>query len=75
MRNIKKTMMVKEVELKVYDTRDKLEKLIETTVSEVESRAQLPEGCVLISEKVISEKEVVYKMTPQDFVKYATIEK
>lgn len=75
MRNIRKTMKVKEVEVKVYDTRDKLEKLIEATVSEVESGVQLPEGCVLISEKVVSEKEVTYKMTPQEFVKHATIEK
>jgi hypothetical protein len=75
MRNIRKTMKVKEVEVRFYDTKDKLEKLIETTVSEVESGVQLPEGCVMISEKVLSEKEVTYKMTPQNFVKHATIEK
>ena len=75
MRNIRKTIKVKEVQVMVYDTKDKLEKLIEATISEVENGAQIPEGCVMVSEKVLSEKEVIYKMTPQEFVKHATIVK
>lgn len=74
MRNIRKKLHVKEVKVTVYDTTDKLEKLIEGTVSEVENGIELPEGCVKISEEVVSEKEVTYKMTPQEFVKHATIE-
>lgn len=76
MRNIRKKLHVKEVKVKVYDTADKLEKLIEGAVSEVESELAIPEGCVIIqgTEEVVSEKEVTYKMTPQEFVKHATIE-
>lgn len=74
MRSIKKTLRVKEVQLTVYDTIAKSEKVINTTVSEVEKGAELPEGCVLVSAMVTGEKEVTYKMTPQDFVKHATIE-
>jgi len=75
MRNIRKTMKVREVQVMVYDIKDKLEKLIEATVPEVENCIQLPKGCVMISEKVVSEKEVTYKMTMKEFVKHATIEK
>lgn len=76
MRNIRKILKVKEVKVMVYDSSDKLEKLIEGTVSEVESELAIPEGCVIIpgTEEVVSEKEVVYKMTPQEFVRHATIE-
>lgn len=75
MRNIRKTMKVKEVQLTVYDTILKTEQVIETTVTEAGENANIPEGCVLISAKTLNEKEVTYKMTPQEFVKYATIEK
>lgn len=74
MRNLRKKLNVKEVEVVVYNTKTKKEETISGTVSEVESGIQLPEGCVQLSEKVISEKEVVYKMSPQDFVRHATIE-
>lgn len=74
MRNQRKKLNVKEVEVKVYDTINKVEKTIKGTFSEVENGVEFPEGCIFISEEVISEKEVVYKMTPQEFVKHATIE-
>ena len=76
MRNIRKKLNVKDVRVKVYDTADKLEKIVEGRISEVESELTIPEGCVIIpdTEEVLSEKEVTYKMTPQEFVKYATLE-
>lgn len=76
MRNIRKKLNVKDVRVKVYDTADKLEKIVEGKISEVESELAIPEGCVIIpeTEEVLSEKEVTYKMTPKEFVKYATIE-
>lgn len=74
MRNIKKTLNVKQMLVKVYDTVDKTEKEIPIAVSEVETRGELPEGCVFISETFVSEKEVRYTMSPKDFVKHATIE-
>lgn len=74
MRNIRKKLNVKEVVALVYDTASKTEKTIKGTVSQVELELEIPEGCVFISEEVVSEKEVTYKMTPQEFVKHATIE-
>lgn len=74
MRNIKKTLKVKEVQMVVYDTVKKCETVLSCKLSEAEKEPQIPEGCVLVSVSVISEKEVTYKMTPQDFVKYAAIE-
>jgi len=75
MRNQRKKLKVREIKVTVYDTIKKLEKVINVTVSEVEDGAELPEGCIFISEEIVSETEVVYKMTPQEFVKHATIEK
>lgn len=73
MRNLRKTLKVRDLKIKYYDPSDKLEKLLETTVSEVENEVELPRGCVKLSEQVLSEREVVFRMTPQTFVKHATI--
>ena len=73
MRNIRKTLKVKEVLVTVYDTVEKCEKTIESTISEVETEPRLPENCIVISIEVVEEKEVVYKMTPNEFVKHAII--
>lgn len=74
MRTIKKTLKVKEVEAVIYDTVVKQERTVNLTVTEIEKEMKLPQDCVLISSKVIDEKEVVYKMSPLDFIKFATIE-
>ena len=74
MRNIRKKLIVKEVKVMAYDTVEKVEKILIGIVSEVEKGIELPENYVLISEEVVSEKKVVYKMTPLEFVKHATIE-
>lgn len=76
MRNIIKKLNVKDVRVKVYDTTDKREKAVVGRITEVESELAIPEGCVIIpnTEKVLSEKEFTYKMTPQEFVRHATIE-
>ena len=75
MRNIKKSIKVREVEVVMYDRVAKEERAETFKVSEVEKLPALPENCVLIEQKEIpgSEKEVVYSMTPETFVKHAKI--
>lgn len=75
MRNIKKSIKVREVEVVMYDRVKKEERAEKFTVSEVEKLPALPENCVLIEQNDIpgTEKEVVYSMTPETFVKHAKI--
>jgi hypothetical protein len=77
MRNIKKTIKVREVEVVMYDRVAKEERTETFKVSEVEKLPSLPENCILVEQKDVpgSEKEVVYSMTPETFVKHATISK
>lgn len=74
MRNMRRKMVVKEVEVLVYDAKQKKERTIKGEISKVVKEVELPEGCVAISQKVIDEKEVVYKMTPETYIKNATME-
>lgn len=73
-RHFRRILKVQNLEIRVYDTRDKLEKLIYVDRSEVVKSTPLPEGCVFVSEKIIGEQKVLYKMSPEDFVKYAKAE-
>jgi hypothetical protein len=66
-------MKVKTVECTIYDRTTKQERVETIKVSEVEKQPELPENCVLLDSKVIEEKEVVYSMSPETFVKHATI--
>jgi hypothetical protein len=73
MRNIRKSIKVREVECLIYDRTAKAERAEIVKVAEVEEMPKLPENCILIEQKVLSEKEVVYSMTPGTFVAHATI--
>ena len=75
MRNIRKTIKVANYKVKVYNTVEKKEQELDLTITEVEKEIVLPENCIEIERDLISEKEVVFKMTPQEFVLYATEEK
>jgi hypothetical protein len=72
MRNIKKSIKVCEVECTIYDRVAKEERTIKMNIAEIDKSPDLPENCILIERKTIAEKEVVYKMSPDVFVKYAT---
>jgi hypothetical protein len=74
MRNIKKKILVQEVECTMYDKKAKKEITEVFTVAEVAEMPPIPETCVLLEKKVLSEKEVVYTLTPAAFVANATIE-
>jgi hypothetical protein len=73
MRTIKKSITVKTVEQTLYNRTAKLETTRTFNVSEAENEPTLPENCVLLEQKTVSEKEVVYQMSPETFVKHATI--
>jgi hypothetical protein len=75
MRNIKKKIKVNSVAVVMYDRVKKEERTETITVSEVEKLPPLPENCVLIEQNIVegSEKELVYSMTPEEFVKHAKI--
>lgn len=73
MRNIKKTIKVRKVALTIYDRVAKEERTMTLIVPEVHKVPEIPHNCVLIEEKVVEEKEVVYSMSPETFVEHATI--
>jgi hypothetical protein len=73
MRNLKKKIKVQEVECVLYDRIVKEERTEKFTVAEVQKMPKLPENCILVEQRVLSEKEVVYSMTPETFVEHATI--
>lgn len=75
MRTIKKTIKVHQVEVVIYDRKTKEERTETYMVSEGTERPPIPEGCVRIEQKAIpgTEKEVVYTMSPETFMKHATI--
>jgi hypothetical protein len=73
MRNIKKKIKVQEVECVIYDRNTKQERTEKYTVAEVQKMPTLPENCVLLEQKVLTEKEVTYSMKPETFVEHATI--
>ena len=73
MRNIKKTIKVREVECVVYDRNTKKETTTTYTIPETDKLPTMPEGCILCEHKTVSEKEVIYSMSPQMFVEHATI--
>lgn len=73
MRSIIKKVNLVEVEVLVYNTATKKE---ETHVSnycpEAGNKPLLPTDCIEIGRTVLEEKEVKLKLSPEDFVKYAT---
>lgn len=73
MRNIRRKLKVRDIEVTVYDSAEKKEKTITASLSEVEEGVKVPEGCAVISEKVINEREVIFRMSPQTFVEHAEI--
>lgn len=77
MRKIKKTIKVCDVEVLFYDRAAKEEKTEIMQVSELEKKPSLPEHCLLIKQVEIpnTEKEVVYSMTVEDFIKHAKADK
>lgn len=75
MRAIKKKVAVREIIRYFYDRNEKIEKTDTVTVAEFETEPALPANCILIEKQTISEKTVVYSMTPEVFLKNATIEK
>ncbi len=72
MRNIKKSINVKTVVRYLYDRAAKQEITDTVTVADSAEMPPLPENCVLIEQQTVSEKEVVYTMTPQTFLAHAT---
>jgi hypothetical protein len=74
MRSIKKTIKVREVECVIYDRNAKSERIATFTVPEVNELPSMPDNCILIEHKVLSEKEVTYSMKPETFFEHATIE-
>jgi hypothetical protein len=74
MRSIRKTIKVKVIEAVVYNRVTKEEKVINVRLPEFKENIEMPENCFLLEQKTISEKEVVYTMTPEVFFENATIE-
>jgi hypothetical protein len=75
MRTIKKVIKVQEIELSVYDREKKEEKVLTVSIAEGQEIPKSAGNEVLLESKVLSEKNVVYTMTPDVFMKYATAEK
>lgn len=73
MRNIKKTIKVRKMNITVYDRVAKEERTITVIVPEVHKTPEIPHNCVLIEEAIVEEKEVTYSMSPETFVEHATI--
>lgn len=74
MRNIKKRITTKTIVRYFYDRAAKDEKSDTVTVSEYQAAPELPENCILIECQTVSENETTYTMTPETFMKYATID-
>jgi hypothetical protein len=72
MRNIKKKIKVREVECVLYDRASKEERKQVFKVPETQEQPTLPENCVLLEQRTLSEKEVSYSMTPETFIEHAT---
>lgn len=75
MRTIKKVIKVQEIELSVYDREKKEEKVLTVSIAKGQEIPKSAGNEVLLESKVLSEKNVVYTMTPDVFMKYATAEK
>jgi tRNA/tmRNA/rRNA uracil-C5-methylase (TrmA/RlmC/RlmD family) len=73
MRAVKKTIKVKEIEVIFYNRVTKQEVSVKVRLPEFKNDIELPENCVLLEQKTLSEKEVVYSMTPDVFFENATI--
>jgi tRNA/tmRNA/rRNA uracil-C5-methylase (TrmA/RlmC/RlmD family) len=73
MRAVKKTIKVKEIEVIFYNRVTKQEVSVKVRLPESKNDIELPENCVLLEQKTLSEKEVVYSMTPDVFFENATI--
>lgn len=74
MRTIRKPIKVREYEQVLYNRESKEEMTVTIKVTEVEAFPLPPENCVILEQTKLSEKEVVYTMTPETYVKYATVE-
>jgi hypothetical protein len=72
MRNIKKKITVKTVVRYYYDRTTKEEKSDTVEIAEDQEAPALPPNCFLIENEAIYEKQVVYTMSPETFIKYAT---
>jgi hypothetical protein len=73
MRNIKKKIKVREIECTFYDRAAKKEVTGKFLVPETANAPDLPENCVLLDQKTLFEKTVVYSMTPEKFIEHAVI--
>jgi hypothetical protein len=73
MRTIKKTIKVQEIQCTIYDRVNKKESVATYIVPETHSLPETPDNCVLLESKVLSEKEVIYVMSPETFIEHATI--
>lgn len=74
MRNIRKIIKSHDIQVDVYDRVAKEERTEIHTVSEIDSKPKLSENCIVVEQKVVegTEREMLYTMSPSDFVKYAT---
>lgn len=73
MRNIRKVIKAYDVQVYLYDRNRKEERVEVYTISEISPKPILPENCVIIEMNAIpeTEREMLYIMSPQEFVKHA----
>lgn len=71
MRAITKIIKVRQVECTIYDRTAKEERVELHTVAETSKMPTIPENCILIEQKILSEKEVKFSMSPEKFVALA----
>jgi len=75
MRNIRKLIKSHDLQVTVYDRVAKEERTEVHTVSEIDNKPKLPENCIVVEQKIVegTEREILYIMSPSDFVKHATL--
>lgn len=74
MRKIKKSITVEKVVRYLYNRIEKQETSETISVAKGSEMPPLPENCVLIEQQVIEEKEIIYTMDAETFLKYAKVE-
>jgi len=74
MRKKRVKVLVQEIEVTVYDSNKKEEKTFTAEKPVSMEKLPLAKGVVEISSKILGEREVVYSMSGEDFIKHATIE-
>jgi len=74
MRKIVKKLSTKTVDVLVYDTVAKCEKIVTVNMLSIDKVTPIPENCAFISKTTVSVSNMRYTMTPQEFVLHAKAE-